>query len=186
MLHHLRAIVGSMRSLISYGVVTSINDAGGAQTATVTTGDGVIRADVEVMQPFGLSAVPPADGVTTVVLEVGGDPSNLVVLPLANPSTRFGGLGAGETVVYAGDGTRVHVKPGGIVEVWGVDVTVNAQTVTINAAGGTTINGDVQVNGNLTASGDVIDAAGPLSRLRNHYDAHTHTDDGGSPPTPQD
>lgn len=186
MLHHLRGIVGNLRALISYGVVTNVDDSGSAQTATVTTGDGVLRAEVEVMQPFGLASVPPADGATTVLLQIGGDPANLVALPMSNPSTRFGGLGAGEAVLYAGDGTRIHVKPGGVVEVWGVSVTVNAQTLTINAAGGTTINGNIQINGHLTASGDVADGAGALSRLRGHYDAHTHSDDGGSPPSPQD
>lgn len=193
MLHYLRGIVGNLRSLISYGVITGVDDSGGAQTATVLTASGALHAGVEVMQPFGIASSPPADGATTVVLAVGGDPANLVALPLSNPSTRFGGLGAGESVLYAGDGTRVHVKPRGIVEVWGVNVTVNATsvtlnttTLTVNAPGGTTINGDVQVNGDLTASGDVADGKGAVSRLRGHYDAHTHTDDGGSPPTPQD
>lgn len=148
MLHHLRAIVGNLRSLISYGVITAVDDSGAAQTVTVLTGDGVQRADVEVMQPFGLASAPPADGATTVVLAIGGDPSNLVALPLSNPSARFGGLGAGEAILYASDGTRVHVKPGGVVEVWGKSVTINATNLTIN--------GNVLVNGNLTATGDVF------------------------------
>lgn len=183
MMSHLRAIVGNLRGLISYAVVQSVDDTHGAQTVNVKTAGAGLRADIEVMQPFGFSSVPPADGATTAVLAIGGDPGNLLAFPLSNPSTRFGGLTAGEAVLYAADGTRVHVKPGGFVEVWGKEVTVNATTVTINALGDVTVNANVVVNGNLTASGDVSDAHGTLDRLRGHYNEHEHTNNGASPPT---
>lgn len=186
MLHHLRAIVGNLRSLVSYALVDAIDDTGGAQMATLRTGTGVSRAEVEVMQPFGFSSVPPADGATTVVLAIGGDPGNLAALMVANPSTRFGGLQAGEAVLYAADGSRVHIRQGGVIEVWGKSVTVNATTAIINAPGGVTINGNVQINGGLTATGDVADGHGSLDRLRGHYDAHQHTNNGASPPTVPD
>lgn len=40
--------------------------------------------------------------------------------------------------------------------------------------------GTVQVGGDLHVSGDVYDREGSLSRLRGHYDAHTHIDHSGS------
>jgi len=39
--------------------------------------------------------------------------------------------------------------------------------------------GTVQVGGDLHVSGDVYDSQGSLSRLRSHYDAHTHIDSRG-------
>jgi phage baseplate assembly protein gpV len=39
--------------------------------------------------------------------------------------------------------------------------------------------GTVQIGGDLHVSGDVYDSQGSLSRLRGHYDAHTHTDSRG-------
>jgi phage baseplate assembly protein gpV len=36
--------------------------------------------------------------------------------------------------------------------------------------------GTVQINGDLHVNGEVYDRQGALSRLRNHYDAHTHVD----------
>jgi phage baseplate assembly protein gpV len=39
--------------------------------------------------------------------------------------------------------------------------------------------GTVRVGGDLHVSGDVYDSQGSLSRLRDHYDAHTHTDSRG-------
>ncbi len=35
------------------------------------------------------------------------------------------------------------------------------------------------MHGDLHVAGDVYDAAGSLSRLRGHYDAHIHTDSRG-------
>jgi len=49
--------------------------------------------------------------------------------------------------------------------------------------------GTIRVQGDLYVSGDVYDRQGALSRLRGHYDAHSHTDSrGGSTtgPIPQD
>jgi phage baseplate assembly protein gpV len=39
--------------------------------------------------------------------------------------------------------------------------------------------GTIQINGNLHVAGDVYDSQGCLSRLRNHYDVHTHIDSRG-------
>lgn len=51
------------------------------------------------------------------------------------------------------------------------------------------ITGDLHVDGNLYVSRDVADGHGALSSLRDHYNAHTHTDSHGDVtglPTPQD
>jgi hypothetical protein len=45
--------------------------------------------------------------------------------------------------------------------------------------------GTVQVKGDLHVAGDVYDKLGSLSRLRTHYDGHTHVDSrGGTTSTP--
>lgn len=49
--------------------------------------------------------------------------------------------------------------------------------------------GTIQMKGDLYVNGDVHDKQGPLSRLRGHYDGHTHTDSRSgltSGPSPQD
>ena len=49
--------------------------------------------------------------------------------------------------------------------------------------------GTVQVRGDLHVSGDIYDAKGSLSRMRGHYDSHTHVDSRGgttSAPNQQD
>lgn len=213
MMHALRNAVGNLRGLLGYAVVNSVDDTGGAQTVNVSTGTGVDRADVEVLEAFGFSSVPPADGAVTVVLALGGDPGNLVAFQVANPWTRFGGKKPGEAVMYGLDGSRVHIRQGGIVEIWaGAAVVVNTKTATVNAEdsvdvhsdtmtitapGGTVINGPfvhnpleggapAQFNGSLTATGDVSDGHGALNRLRENYNAHSHPPDATAPPTPLD
>lgn len=44
--------------------------------------------------------------------------------------------------------------------------------------------GTIQMHGDLHVAGDVYDQRGSLSRLRGHYDAHTHTDSRGGSTTP--
>lgn len=46
--------------------------------------------------------------------------------------------------------------------------------------------GTVRVNGDLHVAGDVYDSHGSLAQLRGHYDEHTHSANGASPPNPQD
>ena len=158
------------RTHIVRGLVQSANDAGAAQTVTVTTHDGVTRADVPVMQPYGFSSSAPIDGAVTLVLSVGGDAGDPVALTVGNLSFRFGKLGTGEVVMHDLDGNRVHIRAGGTIEVWA------ASQVTINAP-------NVVINGNLTVSGDISDqngTHGTVAVLRGDYNAHKH---GGSPTT---
>lgn len=148
--HLLNSLTGNLRNLIAVGVVDSVNDAGAAQTVNVTTGDGVLRADVEVVLPFGFTSMPPLDGAICLVFEVGGDPGNLMALPIGNPSARMGALQPGEAALYGGDGSRLHIRQGGVVEIWGgASVTVNTKEATINAPNGCTVNGSVTVNGDI-------------------------------------
>jgi uncharacterized protein involved in type VI secretion and phage assembly len=44
--------------------------------------------------------------------------------------------------------------------------------------------GTIQIGGDLHVNGDVYDSQGALSRLRGHYDAHTHIDSRGDTTLP--
>lgn len=162
-------IFGALRGIAGMGTVQSVNDVGEAQTVTVEMQDGAVRADVEVLQVFGLASVPPANGAICLLIAVGGDPANLRAWPIASPSARFGGLQPGEMCIYAVDGSRVHIKQGGIVEVWaGASMVINAPAVT--------------VNGTMTVTGDVVAGPNSVSLTK-----HTHPDpQGGNTGTPSD
>ena len=127
----------SLRVNVHLGIVESINDGGQAQSATVGSHDGFTRADVEVMQPFGFASLPPGDGALGVMLSVGGDAAQFILLPLCCPAVRFGNLLNGESVQYGADGSRVHIRQGGTIEATAgneILVQVGTATVTVTSA----------------------------------------------------
>ncbi len=165
-----------MRGAVARGVVTGTADAGQAQTVDVETHEGVLRAGVEVMQVFGLASRPPAGpGAMALLLAVGGDQGDMVALPLACPSIRFGGLLAGEAVLYDAAGNRVHIRDGGIVEVHAATkIKLVAPLVEIVAD-------DVTITGDLAVAGQVSDAAGSMQEMRDRYNGHGHPGASGAP-----
>ena len=128
-----RDIAHGIRSIVSRAVVRGTNDGGEMQTADVTTHASVDRSGVEIVQPFGVASRPRSGGLM-VVLAVGGDQGDLVGLPIGLPEDRLGGLEEGEAAIYAADGSRVHVKADGTVDVNAqakVNVNVNGTTFVI-------------------------------------------------------
>jgi phage gp45-like len=167
-----------LRVNVHLGIVESINDGGQAQTATVTSHDGFPRADLEIMQPFGLASLPPGDGAIAMMLSVGGDAGHFVLLPLCCPSVRFGNLLAGESVLYGADGSRVHIRQGGTIEAKAatsilaqvgtnsvtisqtdIVLAVGGVSITVSAAGvaivGTLTTQNIVTDGNITATGNI-------------------------------
>jgi phage baseplate assembly protein V len=142
------------RTAATRGIVLAVDDTGCAQTVDAMTHDGVTRGAVEVHQPFGVTSVPPANGGVVVLIANGGDPSDLVALPAGVPLCRLGGLQPGETAIYAVDGTRVHIRQGGIVDVQAAaQVLITAPSCTITCTGGITLAADVTITGSLTVAG---------------------------------
>lgn len=170
----------ALRGLVARGLVRVVNDGGAVQTVDVATHAGIERSGIEVLMPFGLAARPLAG--LTVLLAVGGDQGDMVALPVADPAQRFGGLAAGETVLYDAGGNRVALRAGGIVEVLAATkVIVRAPRCEIEAADGCRITGDVEIVGSLVVSGQVSDAAGSMQEMRDTYNSHTHGGPGPSP-----
>lgn len=151
----------SLRGQVVRAVVHTVDDSSGNQGLTVETHEGVIRSGVEVLQPYGLAS-KPAPGGMTVLLAIGGDQGDMVALP-ATGGTRMR-VEDGEAALYTDEGTRVHLRGGGLVEVaaaTSVTVTVGGTVLTITPSG-VAITGNLAVTGNITATGTVSDGAGNL------------------------
>lgn len=162
-----RETANELRGQAVRGVVVAVGDGAEAQTVDVETHEGIVRGGVEVLQPFGIASRAP-DGAVTVVLAMGGDQGDMLALPPACPSSRFGALQPGETVIYNADGDRVHIRLGGTIEIKAsAKVKVEAPEVEITAPT-VTITGDVTLNGTLTATGEIKSGSIPLT-------AHKHT-----------
>lgn len=151
----------TLRGQIVRAVVHSVEDAAGSQALVVETHEGVVRSGVEVLQPYGLASRPAAGGMT-VLLAIGGDQGDMVALP-ATGGARLG-VAAGEAAIYTDEGSRVHLRAGGIIEITSateLTVTIGGTLLRVSPSG-VEITGNLAVTGSITASGTVSDGAGNL------------------------
>ncbi|MBB2715638.1 hypothetical protein EFR00_24885 [Rhizobium sophoriradicis] len=141
---------GKMRGMIRRATLKNIKDNGQTQTASVEVADGVWRDDVEILQPYGFASHVPEDGALAVVLAVGSDEGDLVVLPVANPSKRLGKLSEGDVGLYGQHGDRVTISDGGTIELQAgesISVKVGGVTFVVSADGVDITGGHVKHNG---------------------------------------
>lgn len=183
----MREIAHAIRGVVSRAVVRSTFDEGEMQTADVTTHYKADRNGVEIAQPFGLASRPRSGGLM-VVLAVGGDQGDLVGLPIGLPEDRMGGLGEGETAIYAADGSRVHIKADGSIDVTAqtaVAVDVAGTTITVEngkittTVGGTTLT--QSADGFAFAGGTITHDGVPIDKAHVHADVTPGTSNTGAP-----
>jgi len=169
---------GDVRTLVRRGNLKNFKDDGETQTASVEVAEGIWRDDVEVLQPYGFASHVPADGAVGIVLAVGGDEGDMVILPVANPSNRMGGLKEGEVGFYNEHGDKAILTTGG-----SLDISTGA-TVNITTDTGVTITATItKVVGELECTGNVSDQNGSMQEMRDRYNAHGHPD-ASAPPSP--
>ncbi len=173
-----RETAGTMRSQNRRATLKNLKDDGETQTASVEIAEGIWRDDVEVLQPYGFASHIPEDGAMGLVIAVGADESDLVILPVANPSKRMGGLKPGEVGLYNGDGDKAIMTAGG-----SLDISTGA-TVNITTDSGITLTATItKVVGDLECTGDVSDQNGSMQEMRGKYNSHGHPD-AAAPPSP--
>lgn len=143
-------IVNKMRGLIRRVTVKDIKDDGQMQTASAEVAEGVWRDDLEVMLPYGFLSVPDDDGAVGVALAVGGDEGDMVILPLANPSQRIGGLSKGDVGIGNKFGDRLIIKASGGMEAQAassITFKVGGVTMTLDADGLSISGGSIKHDG---------------------------------------
>ncbi|MDH4122367.1 MAG: phage baseplate assembly protein V [Deltaproteobacteria bacterium] len=149
-----------VRDLVARGLVKLVEQALKTQRLQVTLLIGE-TAYVEHAQPYGLEANPPADA-QALVLFVGGDRAHGLAVAVSDRASRPKNLAPGEVCLYSKHGNQIVEKSDGSIEV-------------IPAAGKKVhVVGDLDVTGNVTASGNVTDAAGSMAAIRLTYNSHTH------------
>lgn len=114
--------------------------------------------NVRIMQQVGFSSDLPVD-TQVVMLPIGGRATNMVIVasgdaPIVVKAEQ------GETVIYDQFGHEIRLGKAGV-----------------------SIKGDVIIDGNLSTTGQVSDAKGTLTDIRQAYNAHQHSNDGASPPS---
>ncbi len=139
-----------VRGLVRRSTLKNVKDDGQTQTASVEVADGIWRDDVEIHQPYGSASNAPEDGALAIVLAVGGDEGDLVVLPPANPSKRMGKLPKGAVGNYNEHGDKVLILPDGTIQIAAgsaVNISVGGVTFSVSASGVAITGGTVTHNG---------------------------------------
>lgn len=135
------------------GRITFVDDSGAVQKLQVRFGSMEIIDNMPAPHDYGYTCHPPI-GSDVFASFLGGNRSNGLVVSIGSQTYRMKNLASGEVAIYDVLGQSVHLTQSGIV---------------INSAGlPITINGDIQLNGSLNATGDVI--ADGVSQIHHKHD----------------
>lgn len=193
-----------VKRLVGLGILRLIDDAGGIQRVQVDVGptgpDGKslqLRDDTPLMQHFGVASHPPR-GSDAVLIALGGDANQMVVVATTHRDYRMKALPEGAVALYTTGDNYIKLLPDGSIESVGDwthtgtltvtgDTTVHGQTLLdgdLEVTGDTLldqdlgVSGDAGVDGDLEVLGDITDRAGSntvtLFTLRFKYNAHAH------------
>ncbi|KWR88762.1 phage baseplate assembly protein V [Cupriavidus sp. IDO] len=139
---------------LARALVTTVNDSGGVQMMQVKLNALETRDNTPRMSEFGLSSNPPV-GSDAIVVFLGGDRSNGVVLGTVHQPSRPKNLAPGETMLYSQDGKQIYLTASG-----GIVVDAKNQAVTVNNATTVTIKAATKVRmetPRFECTGDVVD-----------------------------
>lgn len=131
--------------MIGRAVIAAVDDSKDIQEAQISVLAGEAMERIPRIQEFGFASNPPKDS-EAIVVALGGNRENLVIIGTDNRAVRFKDLGSGESAVYTDDGTYIHLKKGGLVDV----LAATKLTATVPE---TEITGNVLIGGTLTVVG---------------------------------
>jgi phage gp45-like len=156
---------------IAAGTMTAADDSGTVQRHQVKIGYMELLDQVPVVQQFGLASCPPLTS-DVIVLFIGGDRSNAVVIGSNNQGKRPTGQAYGETSLFNAFGMSIYISKNGIVF----------------DGGGKPfhfVNGDVHVDGAVLAGYGSADQIGLQTHTHEQLnDSHGDTEQPTQAPNP--
>lgn len=152
-----------LQLMIGRAVIHTINDSSQLQTLQLGILAGELKEPVERLQEYGFTS-HPKPGAEAVVLFHGGNRDHGLVIAVDDVRYRLKQLKAGEVALYDDLGNRIHLARGGVY--------IKAVTALKVDAPQSTWNGNLAINGQLTATED-ISAAGISLK------GHKHSGDSG-------
>jgi len=155
-------------------LLNAIKNNNGQFTAQTKDGDQVLN-DIPILQNFGFASYSPK-GSRGVVVNLGGNRENQIIILTEHGEYKFKDLGEGDAAIYTKDGDYIHLKSGAEIEIKTKSINITADKMEIT--------GDITARGNITAT-EIKDSFGKLSTFRNDYIKHTHVSASpGSPTAP--
>lgn len=185
------------------GILNVVKSAGDIQKVQVSALADETLQDVELMQHFGLTSVPPA-GTEAVILPIGGRTTHGIVIATEHGAFRVKGLKSGEVAIYDQSGSTIILKSGKVVEINCDKLIINAsqkielKTPLVETSQALTVQGRISGQGGMHVqggeganfSGNVVQQDGSFSttgdiRAGNvSLKEHTHHQDGRGKPKP--
>lgn len=168
--------------MLARGVVNMIDDSARIQLLQLGLLADEARDRVQRMQNYGLTSVPKP-GAEAIVVCLGGTRDRIFAIAVDDRRYRKKNMEEGEVALYTDEGDYILLKRGRIIEV----VAGNAINVTCPAV---TLDGNLNVTGNITADGtvqgktDVISGDGPTAVTGKGHEHPTAANGPPSPPTP--
>lgn len=158
------------------GVLNWVKSGGDIQHTQVAGLADEILQDVELMQHFGFTSVPPPQS-DVVILPVGGKTTHSVIIATEHGAFRVKGLKNGEVAVYDQSGSTIVLKQGKLIEMSCDNLIINASqkialnTPLVEASNVVTVQGQINGNGGMavqggsgaTFSGDVVQQGGSFT-----------------------
>lgn len=165
--------------------------------------------DLELMQQFGFTSVPPA-GTQAVVIPIGGKTTHGIIVATENGSFRVKNLKSGETAIYDSSGSTIILKNGRVIDIecdsfnvkckqYQVTASDGANFVTpkletdqqfvsqgqISGNGGMTVQGGTGASftGSVTQKGGSFSTDGDVVASGKSLVTHTHNEQGDGRPT---
>ena len=134
----------------------------------------------DLFQHYGFSSAP-LPGAEFLVIPVGGNSKHAVVVASEDGRYRLT-LQDGEVSLYTDEGDFVHMKRGRVIEVVTSDLVFKVKNKVRIETPLVEMTGDLQVEGNIKANGEVSDHTRSMQEDRNLYNQHAHPT--GPPPNP--
>ncbi|MBO9647353.1 MAG: phage baseplate assembly protein [Variovorax sp.] len=136
-----------MLLVVGRGRITTGNDAGMVQTQQVKIGELETRDNTKRVAEYGFTSMP-LPGCHAVVIFVGGDRSNGVIIGTNDQNHRLKNLQPGEAAIYTDLGQWFWMKRTGIeIDGGGLPINVtNTPTVSVTAT-------DIELAGNVAITG---------------------------------
>lgn len=118
--------------MVGRAVVLAVDDSSKCQTVQITALKGEVLDNVERITEYGFVSHPHS-GAEAVLLAVGGNRANGVVIVAGDRRYRLTGLAAGEVALHDDQGQVIKLARGGIEITTDKPITVNAPKVVVNS-----------------------------------------------------
>lgn len=187
--------------LIGRGVMKSTDDSKPIQEVQISVLAGETMEKVPHLGHFGFASRAPKDS-ECIVVALGANRENLAIIATENRIVRFKNLAEGESAIYTDDGTFIHLKKNGQIEIktatkvkvdapdaeftGNVKITGTLQVTgavtmqsTLAVTGASTLTGPVTAPGGVSSTGTILgavvaDPTGSVAALRSAYNGHKH------------